>query len=53
MKPRPAFHNGSFSGKPQTSRNRLAITQQAVGGINDNHGARIFNEMANSFQVLC
>jgi hypothetical protein len=28
-KPRPVFHNGSLSGRLQTSRRRLAITRQA------------------------
>jgi hypothetical protein len=30
-KPRPFFHSASSSRMPQTSRNRFAITRQAVG----------------------
>jgi hypothetical protein len=32
-KPRPARPSGSLSGRPQTSRRRLAMTRQAVGEI--------------------
>ena len=32
-KPRPARQSGSLSGRPQTSRRRLAMTRQAVGEI--------------------
>jgi hypothetical protein len=32
-KPRPARQSGSLSGRAQTSRRRLAMTQQAVGEI--------------------
>jgi hypothetical protein len=56
-KPRPARQSGSLSGRPQTSRRRLAMTRQAVGEISMpitvHEFTREDGELISFFLVAC